>query len=413
MENRKVLFIIPENKHDDSLRELAAKINAPIDIEYDEITGYNMLKKGGYDLVISCMFSGKLNGYELVSRIKRDKIKCGIILLMKDSKDKIKKELLEKGALLFIKKAENEDEINKQIEDYFKKKNVLHITKQSSLEHKGFELKRKIFKLEQKLLEKSEELDCIKKKSEEIDKEFKETKKRLSNKRKYLINYERMISVGQMTASIVHEINNPVTVITTLASAIAMESKDNPKITRYNKTLAENIDKLRNFTCSILSFANPNMVDKMDSISVDEEINEVLTIYGYEIKRSEITLKKKFDPTLPYIKIPRIKLQQVVLNILKNALFAVEKEHGIITIKTSIKDDFVTIDIKDNGKGIPKNELDDIFKPFFTTKSKKDGSGLGLFICKDIIEKYNGTINVKSVLDKGTTITIKLPVAEK
>ena len=102
----------------------------------------------------------------------------------------------------------------------------------------------------------------------------------------------------------------------------------------------------------------------------------------------------------------------MILNILKNALFAVEKEHGIITIKTSIKDDFVIIDIKDNGKGIPKNELDDIFKPFFTTKSKKDGSGLGLFICKDIIEKYNGTIKVKSVLDKGTTITITLPVLD-
>lgn len=200
MENKKVLFIVPKNIKYEYIKEIAGKINAKIDVERDEKNGYEMLKKGGYDLVVSSMFSDKLNGYELISRIKEDKIDCGVIMLLSEKNEKLKKDLTKAGVFSFIKKTFDDTELTKHIEEFFKSKggsvNVSDCN--SNAGNREFVLENRVFELEQKLLSKAEELELLKKRASEINDEINETKERLDKKRKYLVNSERMISIGRI-----------------------------------------------------------------------------------------------------------------------------------------------------------------------------------------------------------------------
>ncbi len=266
--------------------------------------------------------------------------------------------------------------------------------------------------LERKVQQKTKELEEFSEKLDLINGELEDTKKRLHKKREYLINSERMISVGQMTASIVHEINNPLTAIISLVSAISMECKDSHKVTRYNNMLVHNINKLRSLTFSILSFVNPVTYDSVEYVDINSAIEELVAFYGYEIKKKDIQFSTELSGNLPNLLMPKIKIQQVILNVLKNAVFAVEAETGKVTVKTSKENGHIKIEVEDNGKGISKQAVKNIFTPFFSTKEKKEGSGLGLFICKEILDKYHGTIDVNSVHGKLTTFSIKLPIAK-
>jgi len=413
MHSKRVLFIIPKGRQYSDIEKLANKIDTHVDILNDEKSGYNALKKGGYDLVISSMFAGTLNGYDLVSRLKRDKINCGVILIMGDSKEKIKKELTERGVFSFVKKSQGETEIPKLIKSYFKELTTLEDATVRSLEKQLFSLQDKVFELEQVLLQKAEELMFLKVKSKEIAKENKKTKALLDEKKKYLINSERMISIGQMTASIVHEINNPLTVITSLGALISLESKDNEKLSKYNNMLSENLERLKKLTYGILSFSSPKRGEKVEDLNINAVIFDMMSFYEYEIKRRDVILNQDFAEDLPCMRIPVIKLQQVLLNILKNALFAVKKGTGVITIGTSTVDGYVLVKITDNGKGISEDKVENIFEPFFTTKKKKDGTGLGLYICKEILEMFNGDIKAESSVGEGTTVTFRLPAVNK
>lgn len=409
MQNKRVLFIVPKGERYASITKLAKEIAPKADIKNDEASGYKALKTGDYDLVITSMFAGKLNGYELVSRIKRDKLDCGVILLMGDSKDKIKRDLVGKGVYSFVKTQSCGRELVNLIHSYFTKDELCYPSSEGELRKEIFELESKVFTLEQELLSKAEEVKCLNDKEEKLLSDCKDTQRRLDKKRKYLIDSERMISVGQVTASIVHEINNPLTVITSLSGLMLIECKDNERISKYNTTLSENLDRLNNLTTSVLAFANPRNSEIAEDVMVNLAILDLLTFYGYEIKRNDLVLEKNFGSGLPKVSIPKVKLQQVVLNILKNAIFAVDKGSGVISITTSSDDKYVTVQTKDNGKGIKKDNLLEVFEPFFTTKSRIDGTGMGLYICKEIIESFNGDISVKSTLDKGTEVTFRLP----
>jgi C4-dicarboxylate-specific signal transduction histidine kinase/translation initiation factor 1 (eIF-1/SUI1) len=403
MSKNKVLFLTPNNKKFHSLKKVSNKTGIPIDVEKDVKSGYEMLKKGKYNLVISNLFAKKLNGYDLISKIKKDNINCGVILIIGDEKEKIKEELAKKGVFSFVKRVDSDIEISNQINNYFKKQSVSELGSKSSLEEAEFDIK-------QNILKKTKALDYLNDKLKDINKEIDQTKECLKKSKEYLTNSERQISIGQMTASIVHEINNPLTAIVSLVSAICLKCKDEHNVEKYNELLIDNFDKLKSLIGNILSFASPKTGRKKEDVNVNDAIEDILSFYTYEINKNGITLKKKFSDDLPYVNIPKISIQQIALNVLKNAVFAVKSEKGTITIKTSMEDVFVVVEIKDNGNGIPKSEIEDIFKPFFSTKPKNEGAGLGLFICKEILKKYNGDIEVKSALNRGTRVIIKLPV---
>lgn len=228
----------------------------------------------------------------------------------------------------------------------------------------------------------------------------------------------KLASIGRLAAGVAHEINNPLAIINEKAGLmkdILQTSGDFPNRENFIaqiKGISDSLNRCRTITHRLLGFAR-----RMDVTPVETDVNETITeVLGFverEMFYKNIQLTLNLADKLPLVLIDKGQLQQVFLNIINNAVDAVNSE-GLISIGTELKDkDTIRVTIKDNGVGIPKEALKHIFEPFFTTKEKGKGTGLGLSITYGIIIRLGGTITVKSEEGKGTSFFIELPVRKE
>jgi two-component system NtrC family sensor kinase len=224
----------------------------------------------------------------------------------------------------------------------------------------------------------------------------------------------KMASIGRVAAGVAHEINNPMAIINENAGMIKdlLSVSDNfpmrEKVLKHANSILGSVDRVSKITHRLLGFAK-RMDPQIESIDLEDLINEVLSFLGKEALHRNIRIDCKFPPTLPRITSDKGQLQQVLLNIINNAIEAV-KDGGAIVIETRCRsDEMIEFIISDDGPGIPKEDLERIFEPFFTTK-KKHGTGLGLSITYGIVQKLGGRIDVNSKLGSGTTFTVTLPI---
>jgi signal transduction histidine kinase len=238
----------------------------------------------------------------------------------------------------------------------------------------------------------------------------------------------KMAAVGQLSSSVAHEINNPLTGVLNNAQLLKMmleEKKDfSPEEARKILDVIED-SALRcvRMSRSLLDFSH-----KADSefhpFSLNEAIDKVVVIIASDIKHA-ISIEKRLQPDLPGVLGDTQLIQQAIFDMFNNAKYAIGKKFlevgGLISIKTSYAQaslggqakDMIELSISDNGIGIPKENMDKLFTPFFTTKPVGEGTGLGLSIIYDIITKHHGTITVESELGKGTTFKVSLPACGK
>ncbi|MBI4685698.1 MAG: HAMP domain-containing protein [Nitrospirae bacterium] len=238
---------------------------------------------------------------------------------------------------------------------------------------------------------------------------------KLRESRAQLVETEKLATLGRFSAGVAHEINNPLAIINEKAGLMKDYidmSEDFPNKEKFNVMLNAIFDSVRrcsSITHRILGFARKTDITP-EAINLNSLVNEVLKFLEKEILYKSIRLELELSEALPVIKSDKIQLQQVFLNIIKNAADAVE-EGGLIRISTGIKNNTTfQVSVEDNGYGIPKEMLKNIFEPFFTTKEKGKGTGLGLSISYGIIKKLGGNILVKSEQNKGTTFTVEIPV---
>jgi len=228
-----------------------------------------------------------------------------------------------------------------------------------------------------------------------------------------LVQAEKMASLGQLSAGIAHEIKNPLTIIIQGIEYIKNSSSDALVIDAAEriKKAALRADKI---VIDLLDYSQPTLT-KFESVNINSIIEGTLVFVKYQIDIKNISIVKKLDPELPEIKIDSNLIKQVFLNIILNAIDAVD-EKGIITIRisqtdSSVKTKYIQIVFSDNGCGITKENLYKVFDPFFTTKRKKDNAGLGLAVTKGIIERHHGTIKIESEPGQGTDVIINLPIS--
>jgi two-component system NtrC family sensor kinase len=145
---------------------------------------------------------------------------------------------------------------------------------------------------------------------------------------------------------------------------------------------------------------------------VGQALNETLALVGKQAFFFNIEVVRKYDPELPTVIADRSQLQQVFMNIIMNAVQAMN-ERGTLTVQTQQTDEFVETRISDTGKGIPAEDIDRIFDPFYSTKTDGEGTGLGLSIAYGIVTKYRGSISVQSEPGRGTTFIIRLPATPR
>ncbi|MFH2025821.1 MAG: response regulator [bacterium] len=230
--------------------------------------------------------------------------------------------------------------------------------------------------------------------------------------REKLIQSEKLASLGQMGAKIAHEINNPLTVISGRAQLYLMEDLDE-QLKKTFELIIRETKRIENITSAYRNLSRPVLPKKelLDLNAVLEESVENLINTG-EIKHYKI--QRNFYPDLPQVIGDSNRLVQVFRNLIVNASHAMAGcEEKILTLRSAVSKDgkFAEISIQDTGSGIEKEKLDKIFEVYFTTKADELGTGLGLVVVKDIVEKqHKGKVSVESEPGKGTTFTIQLPL---
>lgn len=218
---------------------------------------------------------------------------------------------------------------------------------------------------------------------------------------------KHMSSLGEMTAGISHEIRNPLGIISSSAELLKKKMATFDPANTIPDIIVEESNRLNNIITDFLNFAKPINPD-LKTCRVDKIIDKNLAALTQQIQDKNYEIKVKYDDPIPEIMADSDMLYQAFLNILINAMQAMP-EGGIIRIKIASDNNTVTICFKDEGRGIPKEVVEKIWNPFFTTKSQ--GTGLGLGIVKNIIESHNGNIHIRNRSLIGARVNIKLPVS--
>jgi signal transduction histidine kinase len=224
----------------------------------------------------------------------------------------------------------------------------------------------------------------------------------------------KLASIGRLAAGVAHEINNPVAIINEkvgLMTDLLSLDKDfthQEKFLRQAQVIKESVKRVSEITHRLLGFAR-HLPVKTEDIHLQPLIKEVLGFLGREAEYRNIDINLNIPRDIPPIQSDKGQLQQVLLNILNNALAAV-KNGGEIHIAVAPDGmGHLVISVADNGVGIPKEHLNSIFEPFFSTKGER-GTGLGLSITYGIVQKLGGRIEVESDPGLGTTFTVALPI---
>ncbi len=234
-----------------------------------------------------------------------------------------------------------------------------------------------------------------------------------------LLHQDKMASLGKLSASVVHEINNPIAgilnLIVLMKRMIAEGALGKTDIDRFNQYLVLMETETRRtsrIVSNLLAFSRQSKMERKH-IDINQLIEKTLFLNSNLLKIDGAKIVTNLDPSLPEILGSEDQLLQVFMNVISNAAEAIDTAGGgVLTISTTTnrKADSIIAEFDDTGIGIPKENLPNIFEPFFTTKKKGKGVGLGLSVVYGIIEEHGGTISVDSKIGKGTTFLIHLPI---
>jgi len=226
------------------------------------------------------------------------------------------------------------------------------------------------------------------------------------DKQKLLL--EKYASVGKLAAGIVHEINNPLDGIIRYTNILLDQIENNSVRREYLLEAKKGLNRIANITRSLLEFSyqvNSGSLLPKKYTDLHRLIDESLSVLSHKIN-SNIKIYKRYKENLS--RVLDFGLSHIVINIIKNAFDAMP-DGGSLEISTDVKDSKVEISFKDTGIGVSPEVKERIFEPFFTTKAIDKGTGLGLAICNEIINKYEGGIEIKSVPGAGSTFTVIIP----
>jgi signal transduction histidine kinase len=378
--NLTILCVDDEPELLDSLVTFCKKIFGTVLYAKDGQSALDLYNTNSIDIVITDLMMPIMDGIDLISNIRDKNKNISILVLSGHADTNLFMKTIDLGIDGYIIKPMNFDNMIV----IFNK-----ICKQIALKIENEAYKNQ--------LEEKVEIEISKRKQSEI----------------LLLSQAKHAAMGEMLGMIAHQWRQPLSAITSTANALEIKIK----MDRYDKEyFKENIHKISHFTTNLSqtiddfrNFFKPNNSKEKDSL--ESIIDRTIEIVENSLEKNDITLSTDYQSNKE-LEIYANEIQQVVLNLIKNAE-DVLKEMNIknkkISIKTFCDDDIIGLSVSDNGSGIPENIIDNIFDPYFTTKKSKNGTGLGLYMSKTIIEEHcNGNIIVENIKDNGSKFTIQI-----
>jgi signal transduction histidine kinase len=221
-----------------------------------------------------------------------------------------------------------------------------------------------------------------------------------------------MAAVGQLSAGMAHEVNNPLFVISGRLEMLLEDARLEGELRKELEMIKSQSDRIRGLVDRLLKFSRYHKTKTTEPLDLNSIIEGVLPFLNYQNwSDSKVVLEKDLSKDLLPVNGNLNELQEVFINLFLNAYQSMP-EGGTVTVKTANTDsEFVEVRISDTGRGIAGEDLKNIFMPFFSTK--KEGTGLGLSICYNIIKNHQGSINIETRLNAGTTFIVRLPIAKE
>lgn len=222
---------------------------------------------------------------------------------------------------------------------------------------------------------------------------------------KQMMETEKLASLGQLSAGVAHEINNPLGGMKLCFNNLMSLDMDEAKKEQHVAVINSGFDRIQKTVKSLLDFSK-NTALQIEPASLNRIVEDVLTLATFAVSRKKILVKKELAADVPNLPVDANKLEQVLLNLIMNAVHAMQ-EGGTLTVRTGCDADVCILTVSDTGAGIPDGVLPKIFDPFFSTKGVGEGTGLGLTVSKSIVERHGGEIAVETS-GAGTTFTVRL-----
>lgn len=224
-------------------------------------------------------------------------------------------------------------------------------------------------------------------------------------------NSEQLASVGRLAAGVAHEINNPLGGILNCLYNLRKGTLSPSRQEEYRVSMEDGVRRVQKIVRQLLDFSQQHEPE-FALTDINHVVDRVLVLTTHLFASNRIRLETGFGQGLPNVMVDRHMIEQVLMNLVLNAVQAM-KDGGGLTIRTSVVEGICLIEVRDTGSGIPPAVLPRIFDPFFTTKSEGEGTGLGLSVSLGIVERHGGKILVDSEVGKGTTFTLCLPVSRE
>ena len=221
----------------------------------------------------------------------------------------------------------------------------------------------------------------------------------------------RLATMGELAASVAHELNNPLATISLRLETLAAQLENDDQKRRSVEIVADEAERMGKLVGNLLQFSRRTH-RQISTIDAREELDNSVELIEYHLRSNNVKIVREYDANLPTIQADRQQLRQVFLNLMTNASDAM-KSGGTITLRATVINgrnaEMVRLEFEDTGGGINPENLQKIWDPFFTTKPEGKGTGLGLAICKRVIEEHHGSITIQSEGEKGTRVTLEMP----
>ncbi|MEP7359128.1 MAG: PAS domain S-box protein, partial [Anaerolineales bacterium] len=219
----------------------------------------------------------------------------------------------------------------------------------------------------------------------------------------------KLATMGELAASIAHELNNPLgTVSLRIESLLNQSAIDDPR-RRELMVVEQEVERMSTLVASLLQFSRRS-TSQISTLDVREEIDKSLELIHYLLRQRQIVVQRAIDPDLPMVQADRQQLRQLFLNLFTNAIDAMPRGGTLIIRVNAALPAHISIEVADTGTGIAPDDLAKVMEPFFTTKPEGKGTGLGLAICRRIVQEHNGTFEITSPgTGFGATVRLTLP----